>query len=713
MTPVDHVTPLVEPDASPSDWDEEPGEFPGPGLGGRSYRDVAADERATANSSPGEVMLPVHCSDAQVGDTDHSSAAAVRLKNLRSGRRHGAFRTYDAADEATTRELLPSSERFRCPTEQHQPGPSLSVIRVPTQQQYDAHQPSAAVHAYHGAVVTKGQNSDVHLPLPFTDRSNNHSNGKLSKKRSFSHLSSTDRSVKLETTPSPQPSTSAAGAGSGGSPGTSNSRDRPLTHQQQFARSKTVAPSASAKDQHSPVLPRAPAQTSADSASVNSVTAAGFPAQVPSAAAYVDNEDLEASDSDVDVISPPSPGECYYTSPSLSSQPVDPSHGPGLAAPPSPPPAHSGAHPGPPPLYPCTGHNPDGLDSGWRNRDYNAAGGSSRPFFPPLYAGRAFHREPYESTGGGGQFYSGACNILAAENLTRAAERELQRPVGETPDYPSAAVNLSTKEAPNSDDSDIEVVSIVERKKPRLRGTAARNTSGGGRSATVVVDLTESDNEAGPSATQSRPSEDRSAISLTESEFLEITLDDVLDGSSRTDSSAERSSQEATPVSLAQSLFNTTRSDHALLSDNAEAGPSATLSRPAATATDDDVFVAVTVPDGASAERVMNASTSRGVESQAPSSRRPPAYRPPPPAYDDFIRSVREGMGTTRPAPTRESCQKDAQHPPPPQHHQHHRSASGTHTYHHQDHHYRSHRRECGLSFCENLSLDKLQEENI
>ena len=521
-----------------------------------SYRDVAANVKDT--SGPDGINDDILYRDSPAAATEDESAA-MRLNNLRSGRKHGAFRAWESHDGPHHH---PHHRHLNQPPPLYpsdQPVPNASVIRM-TKENVHHSNPSTSRH------------------LPYTCKSNKHS-----KKRSSSHFGPEERSVKRS--PSPEPSTSGS---------QSNHHEHIHKHNHHIKSNKHAHNRHSKSSSHSvPPLDRIAKQPT-------SVSAAAYHPEVP----YVDSDDnVETSDSDVDVMNSPPPGECCYTSTEELWQGAPPALPP--PAPPPPPPAHSGAH----------HHHHGQYDAYARSRSahftvrpkhgsprdsYTTDGATDRScrfhqrsaedMNLDRNAVRRQYADPYDQ-----HLLSGAYGAIAAQQLTNAAERELFASGG----FHSAAVNLSTKET-NSDDSDIEVVSIIETKKPRLRSSKR------GRSATVVVDLTESDTEAGPSATQSRPGD-----SVAEGDLV-IHINNA----------DEEDSQDAVQIAPHQPG----RSDPLL---DTEAGPSATQSRPA----DDDAYVSLPEAEA----RV--GSTSQANISQSRAESRPPFHHipPSPPSYSETM----------------------------------------------------------------------------
>ena len=529
----------------------------------RSYRDVAASVKDTGG--PDGISDDLHYRDSPAPGAVGDESAAMRLSNLRSGRKHGAFRAWESHDGPPLhhhphhRHLHPPPPLTSSVYPPDQPVPNASVIRV-TKETVHHSNPSTSSH------------------LPYTSKSNKHN----SKKRSSSHFGPEERSVKRS--PSPEPSTSGS---------QSNHHEHIYKHHHHIKSNKHAHNNHSKSSSHSvPHLDRIAKEPT-------SVSAAAYHPEVP----YVDSDDnVETSDSDVDVMNSPPHGEyCYTPTEELwrGAPPALPPPGP-----PPPPPAHSGAHHHA--QYGGAYARPRSSQLSVRpkhasSRDSYTTDGATdrscrfhqRPTEDVNLDRNAVQRQyadPYDQ-----HLLSGAYGAMAAQQLTNAAERELFASGG----FPSAAaVNLSTKET-NSDDSDIEVVSIIETKKPRLRSSKR------GRSATVVVDLTESDTEAGPSATQSRPG------------------DSVADGDlviKHVNHADEKDSQDAVQI---------TPPDRPNPRLDAEAGPSATQSRPA----DDDVYVSL--PEVG--PRV--GSTSQANISQSRAESRPPFHHlpPPPPSYSETM----------------------------------------------------------------------------
>ena len=558
----------------------------------RSYSDVAANVKDTAG--PDGINDDIHYRDSPTPGVVEDESAAMRLSNLRSGRKHGAFRAWESHDGTTPHHHYPHHRHLNPPLPPltnsvyppDQPVPNASVIRV-TKENVHHSNPSTSSH------------------LPYTSRSNKHN----SKKRSSSHFGPEQRSIKRS--PSPEPSTSGSTSGS-----QSNYHEHIYKQHHHIKSNKHAHNKYSKSSSHSvPHLDRIAKEPT-------SVSAAAYHPEVP----YVDSDDnVETSDSDVDVMNSPPPGECCYTPTEelwRSAPPALPPSGP-----PPPPPAHSGAH----------HHNHYG--GGYARprsaqlsvRPKHASSRDSYTTYGATDRSCRFHQRPAEDVNldrnamqrqyadpYDQHLLSGAYGAMAAaQQLTNAAERELFASGG----FPSAtAVNLSTKET-NSDDSDIEVVSIIETKKPRLRSSKR------GRSVTVVVDLTESDTEAGPSATQSRPGD-----SVADG-------DPVIEYVNHAD---EEDSQDAVQINPPD------RPDPPL---DTEAGPSATQSRPA----DDDVYVSLPEVE----PRV--GSTSQANMSQSRSESRPPFHHlpPPPPSYSE---TMYQGYSSSRHYPVqRSSChaQKD------------------------------------------------------
>ncbi len=217
----------------------------------------------------------------------------------------------------------------------------------------------------------------------------------------------------------------------------------------------------------------------------------------------------------------------------------------------------------------------------------------------------------------------------SVEQLTAAAERELQASTTAS-DCDSTAVNLSVKES-NSDDSDIEVVSVVERKKPRLRG------EGGPRAATVLVDLTESDTEdvevtrPPASAAQSRHRDIDRDLIPEGLDFVVIAPDETPDSPAVTADSAIHATVSLEPCSVASRGDGTD-----------SGGPSATQSRPMLPLEE----ALASVETDTATHTVGSECGGLALGSRSTGSR-PPFHRlPPPPPYEDYVRNVRrEEMG--------------------------------------------------------------------
>ena len=564
----------------------------------RSYRDVAANVKDTGGSDG--INDDLHYRDSPAPGAVEDESAAMRLSNLRSGRKHGAFHAWESHDGP------PPHYHRHHPHHRHlnpPPPPLTSGVYLP-----DQLVPSASVIR-----VTKENvhhsNPSTSSHLPYTNKSNKHN----SKKRSSSHFGPEERSVKRS--PSPEPSTS-------GSTSSSTSGFQSNQHEHIFKHHHHIKSNKHAHNKHSKSSSHEVPHLDRIAKEPTSVSAAAYHPEVP----YVDSDDnVETSDSDVDVMNSPPPGECCYTPTEELWQGAPPALQPPV--PPPPPPAHSGAHHhgqyGGAYARPRSAQLNVRLKHASPRDSYTTDGATDRscrfhqrPAEDVNLDRNAVQRQyadPYDQ-----HLLSGAYGAMASQQLTNAAERELFASGG----FPSAAaVNLSTKET-NSDDSDIEVVSIIETKKPRLRSSKR------GRSATVVVDLTKSDTEAGPSATQSRPGD-----SVADG-------DPVIEYVNHADEEDSQDAVQITPPGRPDLRLDT------------EAGPSATQSRPA----DDDVYVSLPGAEG----RV--GSTSQTSISQSRAESRPPFHHlaPPPPSYSE---SMYQGYSSSRHHPEqRSSCchaQKD------------------------------------------------------
>ncbi len=438
-----------------------------------SHLDVK--QGATNNSRPS--YRDVTIGALQNRTLDSGSAAmetALRIDNLRSGRNFGAFRAWESPNRAT-----------------------INLDNQPTS--------TVGENLNAGGVVSVttsvDRSSPYHLPIiqprhPEHGCHSGNKSNKSSKKRSSSHLSPNHRDNRLASA-SPQPSTS------GHIP--NPAPDHASSHIEAYQAFQ-------------------PLQDTSAKGSNNVSAAAAASAYNPSVPYTRGETESSDSSSDVDVLSLPSPVDCYT--------PTDDT-------------AHSSATAG---LHQHSFRARSKARHGKKatHRKHTSDVRTKNEFFP-------FHKQsnpgsghrspnmlrhlPLDSpTDPGFSFIPGAEEAHTADLLTSAAERELYAsegfPAALQPGFSSHRRDTLPAHRPardvlaiesNSDDSDIEVVRI-ETKKPRLRNGRHR------RSATVVVDLTESDGEAGPSATESRP-----PPYLDIDSYADLNLGDITEYNSITD----------------------------------------------------------------------------------------------------------------------------------------------------------------------------------
>ncbi len=422
---------------------------------------------------------------------DPSSAAmetALRLDSLRSGRNFGAFRAWESSSRAT---INPDNQSSTIVADTSNAGGGVSVTT-----------PDDRSSPYNLPII---QPKHVEHGCHSGSKSN-----KSTKKRSSSHLSPNHRDSRLSSA-SPQPSTS------GHIP--NSAPDHASSHIEPYQGFR-------------------PLQDSPAKVHNNVSAAAAASAYNPSVPYMRGESESSDSSSDVDVLSLPSPGDCYTPTEDT---------------------AHSSATAGlhQPHSFRARSKAKHGKKSS--HRKHTSDSRTKTEFYPSHKHSGSGPRSPNmlrhlpldSQTDPGFSFIPGAEEAHTADLVTSAAERELYAsegfPAALQPGYSSHSRETLPAHRPirdvlavesNSDDSDIEVVRI-ETKKPRLRNGRHR------RSATVVVDLTESDGEAGPSATESRP-----PPYLDIESYADLNLGDITEYNSITDGADTGRSSSLQPLDL-------------------------------------------------------------------------------------------------------------------------------------------------------------------